>query len=168
VPFLNVWGAAWIQFMIHDWVSHGSPDMSVVERVPLAADDPMRRYGVDTLDIPATVRDLTRGEADGHRPPTFVNEVTHWWDGSQLYGSDEATQRSLRSGIGGKLSLTDDGLLPIDPATGIERTGFVRNWWIGLGMMHTLFAREHNAICDHLQAAHAEWMMSASSRLHAS
>jgi hypothetical protein len=157
VPFLNVWGAAWIQFMIHDWVSHGSPDMSVVERVPLAADDPMRRYGVDTLDIPATARDLTRGGADGDRPPTFVNEVTHWWDGSQIYGSDEATQRGLRSGVAGKLLLTDDGLLPIDPATGIERTGFVRNWWVGLGMMHTLFAREHNAICDHLQAAHPDW-----------
>ena len=86
-----------------------------------------------------------------------MNEVTHWWDGSQIYGSDEATQRSLRSGVMGKLSLTGDGLLPIDPATGMERTGFVRNWWIGLAMMHTLFAREHNAICDHLHEAHADW-----------
>jgi hypothetical protein len=157
IPFLNLWGAAWIQFMIHDWISHGSPNLSVVERIPLAADDPMRRYGVDTLDIPATVPDLTRCAADGDRPPTFVNEVTHWWDGSQIYGSDERTQRSLRSGVMGKLDLTDDGLLPIDPATGVERTGFVRNWWVGLGMLHTLFAREHNAICDRLHEAYPAW-----------
>lgn len=157
VPFLNLWAAAWIQFMIHDWISHGSPDRTVVERVPLAPDDPVRRYGVETLDIPATARDLTRADADGDRPPTFVNEVTHWWDGSQIYGSDEATQRSLRSGVMGKLLLTDDGLLPIDPTTGMERTGFVRNWWVGLAMMHTLFAREHNAICDHLHDAHDDW-----------
>jgi hypothetical protein len=117
----------------------------------------MRRYGVDTFDIPATARDLTRSAADGDRPPTFVNEVTHWWDGSQVYGSDEATQRSLRSGVTGKLLVTDDGLLPIDPTTGMERTGFVRNWWVGLGMLHTLFAREHNAICDRLREAYPAW-----------
>jgi hypothetical protein len=157
VPFLNLWAAAWIQFMIHDWISHGSPDHSVVDRVPLASDDPFRRYGVETLDIPATHHDLTRREADGNRPPTFVNEVTHWWDGSQIYGSDAATQRSLRSGVLGKLALTDDGLLPVDANTGVERTGFVRNWWLGIGMLHTVFAREHNAICDHLHAAYPDW-----------
>ena len=157
IPCLNLWAAAWIQFMIHDWISHGSPDRTAVERVLLAPDDPMRRYGVDTLDIPATARDLTRSAADGDRPPTFVNEVTHWWDGSQVYGSDEATQRSLRSGVTGKLLVTDDGLLPIDPTTGMERTGFVRNWWVGLGMLHTLFAREHNAICDRLREAYPAW-----------
>jgi hypothetical protein len=157
VPFLNLWAAAWIQFMIHDWISHGSPDHNAVERVPLPADDPMRRYGVETLDIQATAKDLTRCDVDGERPSTFVNEVTHWWDGSQLYGSDEATQRSVRSGVLGKLGVTDEGLLPIDPATGMERTGFSRNWWVGLGMLHTLFAREHNAICDRLHETHPTW-----------
>ena len=157
VPFLNLWAAAWIQFMIHDWVSHGSPDHKSVDRIPLAADDPMRRYGVETLDIPATVADLTRTDADGRRPPTFLNEVTHWWDASQIYGSDAATQQKLRSHSGGKLTLTDDGLLPIDPATGVEQTGFLRNWWVGIGMLHLVFAREHNAICDRLHAAYPAW-----------
>ncbi|HJU64385.1 MAG TPA: peroxidase family protein, partial [Gemmatimonadaceae bacterium] len=157
VPFLNLWAAAWIQFMIHDWVSHGSPDRGAVDRIPLPPDDPMRSYSVETLDIPASVFDLSRSDADAGRPPTFVNEVTHWWDGSQLYGSDEPTQRSLRSGAMGKLLLTDDGTLPIDSGTGMERTGFVRNWWVGLGMLHTLFAREHNAICERLQGAYPDW-----------
>lgn len=157
VPFFNVWGAAWIQFMIHDWVSHGNPDTTTMVQVPLAADDPMRRYGVEALSLPATAPDPTRGDGEADRPPTFVNEVTHWWDGSQLYGSDEATQRAVRSGEGGKLELTDDGFLPVDPETGMERTGFTRNWWLGLAMLHTLFAREHNAICDHLAAAYPTW-----------
>jgi hypothetical protein len=157
VPFLNLWAAAWIQFMIHDWVSHGTADQTTVARIPLAADDPMRRYGRETLDIPATPRDITRHDSDGARPPTFLNEVTHWWDASQIYGSDEATQRALRSSTGGKLTVTDDGFLPVDPATGVEQTGFVRNWWVGLAMLHTLFAREHNAICDRLAAAYPDW-----------
>ena len=33
----------------------------------------------------------------------------------------------------------------------------MRNWWIGLTMLHTLFVREHNAICDMLHAAYPDW-----------
>jgi hypothetical protein len=25
------------------------------------------------------------------------------------------------------------------------------NWWAGVGLLHTLFAREHNAVCDALK-----------------
>ena len=157
VPFLNLWAASWIQFMVHDWVSHGTPDFGRVDRIPLADDDPLRRYGVDTLDVPASVADPTRCELDGTRPPTAINEVTHWWDGSQLYGSDPDTQRRLRRGTDGKLRMGDDGRLPIDPVSGVAETGFVRNWWLGLATMHELFAREHNAICDRLRDGYGDW-----------
>jgi hypothetical protein len=83
-------------------------------------------------------------------PISFVNEVTHWWDGSQIYGSDQQTIDRLRRGIDGKLRIKEEGTLPIGKK-GIEETGFVLNWWIGLSMLHTLFAREHNAICNHLK-----------------
>ena len=57
-------------------------------------------------------------------PATFQNDVTHWWDGSQLYGSDEQTSAKLRSFKNGKLKVSDkDGLLPIDRKTGIDQTG---------------------------------------------
>jgi hypothetical protein len=39
----------------------------------------------------------------------------------------------------------------------LERTGLSANWWIGLSLMHNLFAREHNAICDHLRREYPGW-----------
>ena len=40
---------------------------------------------------------------------------------------------------------------------GIDLTGFSDNYWIGLSMLHTLFAKEHNAICDMPQVRHPSW-----------
>jgi hypothetical protein len=157
VPFLNLWSAAWIQFQNSDWVSHGTPDPQRIDRIPLAEDDPFRQYGVDHLEVHATRADPTRRAEDEGLPPTFLNEVTHWWDGSQVYGSDWRTQHRLRSFEGGKLQVTDEGLLPTDEETGTELTGFTRNWWVGVGLLHTIFAKEHNAICDMLAAAHPDW-----------
>ena len=42
------------------------------------------------------------------------------------------------------------------PQTGTAITGFSENWWIGLGMLHTLFTLEHNAICDALKKEHPQ------------
>jgi hypothetical protein len=33
----------------------------------------------------------------------------------------------------------------------LEATGITDNWWVGLSVMHNLFAREHNQICDYLK-----------------
>ena len=158
-PYLNLWAAAWIQFQNNDWISHGSNDAGVVDHVPLAGDDPLRAFGVDALTVRRTCADPTRRPEDeaAGLPPTFLNEVTHWWDGSQIYGSDWKTQHGLRAFERGHLALTDDGLLPVHEETGAESTGFMRNWWVGLGLLHTLFAREHNAIADMLATAYPTW-----------
>ena len=39
VPFLNLLAAAWLQFMVHDWMSHGPGAPGEEIRVPLAEDD---------------------------------------------------------------------------------------------------------------------------------
>ena len=48
--------------------------------------------------------------------------------------------------------LGEDGRLPDDPEqSGVDLTGFNENWWFGLSCLHSLFAKEHNAICDVLK-----------------
>jgi hypothetical protein len=158
VPCLNLLAASWIQFMNHDWISHADTYPDHFIRVPLLSDDPARsRYGKTELAIGATQPDPTYGPQPEPACTSSINEVTHWWDGSQIYGSDQATQNHLRSGDMGKMKLRDDGLLPVEQATDVEDAGFRRNWWIGLTMLHTLFVREHNAICDTLYDAYPAW-----------
>jgi hypothetical protein len=158
VPFLNLLAASWIQFMTHDWINHGDTYPDHFIRVPLLPDDPARRrYQKSELAIGATQPDPTHNGPEEPACTSSINEVTHWWDGSQIYGSDQKTQNRLRSGRMGKMKLSDDGLLPVELATDVEDAGFRRNWWIGLTMLHTLFVREHNAICDMLYDAYPTW-----------
>ncbi len=157
VPFLNLLAASWIQFMNGDWINHGEIRYTDVIEVPLPEDDPARdRYWQTKMFIGKTQADPTRMDGSEQAATSSINEVTHWWDGSQIYGSDQATQDRLRSGVDGKLRLNSDGTLPLD-RKGVEETGFTRNWWVGLAMLHTLFVREHNAVCDHLKAAYPGW-----------
>lgn len=159
VPFLNMLAAAWIQFQVHDWFDHGENDRTSFFTIPLAADDPIRKKtGQTALLIPRTRKDASRTLVDAALglPPTFQNDVTHWWDASQIYGSDEETARRLREGVGGRLKLDERGLLPKAP-DGFDDTGMRRNWWIGLAVMHNLFAREHNAIADMLAQRYPDW-----------
>ena len=156
VPFLNMLAVAWIQFQNHDWISHGEPRLNEHYEIPLEENDPARiRYRQLKMFVGKSQTDFTRRSED-ELPITHLNECTHWWDGSQIYGSDLATQRRLRSGVSGKMRINPNGLLPRD-RKGIEITGFTRNWWVGLAMMHTLFVKEHNAICDHLQSYYPDW-----------
>ena len=80
---------------------------------------------------------------------TTGNQVSHWWDGSQLYGSTAEQAASVRT-AGGKLHLDENGEVDYDE-NAIPRTGFGSNWWAGLHVMHTVFVREHNYIVDQLE-----------------
>jgi hypothetical protein len=101
------------------------------------------------MRVSKTAPDPSRVQSEAAMGPTYPNEVTHWWDGSQIYGSDVATSNRLRSFQGGKLRIDEDGLLP-KAADGFDDTGFRNNWWVGLALMHNLFAKEHNAIAEML------------------
>jgi hypothetical protein len=148
VPFLNLLAAAWIQFQIHDWFNHTTTERAFWE-IPLAQNDPLRSSGQVSMLVPKTAIDPSRLYSEAAMGPTYPNEVTHWWDGSQLYGSNVSTSNRLRSFQGGRLIVTPEGLLPTG-ADGFEDTGFRNNWWLGLGLMHNLFAMEHNAIAARL------------------
>jgi hypothetical protein len=157
IPFLNLLAAAWIQFQTHDWVSHGDSLATNIYEIPLAREDEARqKYLLQKLALGRTQPDPTRLSEGEPVPVSYINEVTHWWDGSQIYGSDWQTLSRLRSGSDGKLRIGVDGRLPL-AANGVEETGFVRNWWVGLSLFHTLFVKEHNAICDRLKAKYPHW-----------
>ena len=145
---LNLLAAAWIQFMLRDWLSHGPSPKDNPWEVPLQDDD---EWPERPMRILRTKEDPTRAPQEEGTPPTHINVHSHWWDGSQIYGNDEQAQSKLRSGEDGKLKIGPDGLIPVDPNSKkhpADEPGF----WIGLVMMHTLFTREHNAICDRLRA----------------
>ncbi len=150
---LNLLAAAWIQFMLRDWLSHGTSPKDNPWEVPLADDDP---WPEKPMRILRTQEDPTRTPEEEGLPPTHINVHSHWWDGSQIYGNDEQTQAQVRSGDDGKLKIGPDGLIPVDP-TSEKHPADEPGFWIGLAMMHTLFTREHNAICDRLRAEYPSW-----------
>lgn len=155
---LNLLAAAWIQFEVHDWFFHGQPVGGAEFHVPLADGDewPEARHGC--MDIRRSIADTSRREDFLGNAPTFRNQHSHWWDATQLYGRNQAAQTKLRSNVGGMLVIGGDGLLPEDAdRPGADLTGFNDNWWVGLSLMHNLFAREHNAICLALAAAYPNW-----------
>lgn len=153
---LNVLAAAWIQFQNHDWFSHGDNQPNNKFELPLEKDDPWPEEH-RPLAVKKTLSDPTRPAGDTSGPPTFINHVTHWWDASQIYGSDQATQDKLRSHVDGKLRVEDNGLLPLDPEAGVDLTGFNDNYWVGLSLLHTLFVKEHNYLCDHFKQQYPDW-----------
>jgi hypothetical protein len=158
VPFLNMLAAAWVQFQVHDWFDHTNSTVDYFN-VPLQADDPLRRYGLSELIIARTVPAARAGAELQALPPVYNSAVTHWWDASQVYGSDKATADSLRDrnprGLLATLKMDPTGLLPAG-SDGFEQTGMRKNFWLGLGLLHNLFAKEHNAIVAKLRATHPE------------
>lgn len=151
---LNVLATAWIQFQNHEWFNH-KRDTNQFLKVPLPKGDDWPEH---PMRIERSLKDYTRRQGPADKPPTFLSSETHWWDGSQIYGSTWERQRQLRSGIDGKLKIEANGLLPLDPTLpGIELTGLNDNYWVGLSLLHNLFAREHNAICARLRVEYPTW-----------
>jgi hypothetical protein len=175
VPHLNVLVPAWLQFMVHDWFSHESnvrPDDETMpaelrepHRLELEADDDWHER---PMEIRRTPPDLGGGEVDSGRPAAFRNTETHWWDASQIYGSSADRVRRVRSSERGELAPDGklhlvDGRLPretvgtdIGRPDEVELAGVNGNWWLGLSVFHTVFAREHNHLCDLLKAEYPE------------
>jgi hypothetical protein len=149
---VNVLVASWLQFMIRDWFSHGHGDATRPITIPLADDDDWQQ---NPMLVPRTVTDPTRPDPTSG-PPSFANTLTHWWDLSSIYGTSPEEAAARRTRRGGHLHVGEDDLIPLpeeDPAADPTREpGF----WVGMGMMASLFVLEHNAICDALAKAYPD------------
>lgn len=162
VPFLNMLAASWIQFMNHDWLTHGKN----MEYNP---------YEVNTAE--GGRQSVERTQENSQNPAQYkkeygkvtLNDATHWWDGSQIYGSNQKEQDAVRAHANGKMRMQVVNGREILPRIadfnaahniqnqGAELTGFRDNWWVGLSMLHTLFVKEHNAIADMLMKKHVTY-----------
>ena len=149
---LNLLAGAWLQFEVHDWMSHEKVHDQPWE-LPLSEDD---EWPERPMRIDRTKPDQTR-DAKSATPPTFLTDDSHWWDGSQVYGNRDDFAVRLRTGEDGKLRIADDGLPPADLQAGLDLSGVAGAFWAGLGVLHTLFMLEHNAICDRLRAQYPSW-----------
>ena len=146
---LNFIATSWIQFMVHDWFDHGPRTDADPIEFPIPAGDVL---GGGTMSVQRTRPDPSVSGDEGII--TYENVNTHWWDGSQLYGSSKETNDEVRSFVDGKLKVDGNGRLPTEFLSGKPITGFNENWWVGLSMLHHIFTQEHNAIADMLKANH--------------
>jgi hypothetical protein len=147
---LNLLAAAWIQFEVHDWLSHETyPDDDAEHRFSLNLEDDSE-WPYATMEIPRTKPDPV--SEDDRGPPVYATHDTHWWDGSQIYGCDERFNHDARTHSEGKLRIDEDGLHPSDLDPRLDPKGPRGNFWVGLALLHALFIQEHNAICDALRA----------------
>lgn len=116
--------------------------------------------------IPLIRVDPAPGTGEPGKPRQYINEITTFIDGSQVYGSEEERAEFLRADNGnGKLksqNINGEQLLPFNTAglpnanggNDIEEedlfiAGDVRaNEQIGLTAAHTLFVRQHNSVAQ--------------------
>lgn len=146
---INLLAAAWIQFQTHDWFSHGEPVEDAPYQVDTSDDPSNDRWPSNPMFVRRTRPDPTRHSSD-KRPMTFANSEAHWWDASQIYGTQPTRTRAL--------SNVQCPFMPsIHTTSGPANTGFFDNWWIGLSILHELFVKEHNAICCKLKTEYPSW-----------
>ncbi len=152
--FLYVWG----QFLDHDI------DLTLTQQdgesfaIEVPEGDPLfdpTGSGEATIPLTRSEFDPTTGTSTDN-PRQQISSITAFVDGSQVYGSDQATADRLRTFEGGQLAITADGLLPLDEQ-GMVIAGDIRaSENISLTAVQTLFVREHNRLAAEISAANPE------------
>lgn len=125
------------------------PGDQVMECIPL------------TRSLPHVV---TGGAPSAHR--SQINRMTSFLDGSAVYGATEDTLAVLK-GQHGKMATAADDRLPMAlngdcrvrfPGEYCQAAGDPRvDVFVGLGLLHTLFVREHNRLVTALTSINPHW-----------
>lgn len=146
----------WGQFLDHDLVLTETG----AEFAPIFAPAGDPAFAPGEM-IPFT-RSIHGGGVAG--PRTFPNGITHYLDGSMVYGSDNTRADAMRTMSGGRMTMGVDNMMMRNDAdlhvandsglfdnTEMFLAGDIRaTEQTGLAAMHTVFAREHNRWADRL------------------
>ena len=138
--------------------------------IPVPRDDP--QFGDGTIQNGNCLSFIRAGVScvrpiGGPRfgPREQLNQITHWIDASNVYGSLPEEEKELR-GLYGLLREGPKRTLPEDPNPRLEcfgttpcfRGGDLRaNEQVALTVMHTIFLREHNRIAKKLDTFNPQW-----------
>ncbi len=167
-PGPNALGASdflwqWGQFIDHDIDLTAAQNPVEPAPISIPAGDPSfdpTSTGTVTMDFDRSVYHPGTGN-DAAFPRQQLNQITHFLDASNVYGSDDVRAAALRSNDGtGRLLVSAGDLPPFNTAglpnaggTGPELflAGDVRaNEQVGLTALHTLFVREHNRLAQEI------------------
>ncbi|XP_067656695.1 peroxidase-like [Haliotis asinina] len=195
-PNLTVMLMQWGQFLDHDITSTPIQELThpecsdasmvaccvgLVEDVNVTQEDLDKRPQCFAIDIEAGDRRFDYGCMNFVRsvqienancksvPVEQLNQITAYVDASQVYGSSQDEQNSLRTFVDGKLRTAANDFLPPD----LENEGACRtqtapdycflagdhraNENPGLQSMHTIFVREHNRLACRLKELNCHW-----------
>ncbi len=159
--FLWQWG----QFLDHDIDLTEAQEPAEPAPIAVPIGDPSfdpTGTGLATIDFNRSVYHPGTGN-DAAYPRQQLNQVTHFIDASNVYGSDDVRAAALRINDGtGRLLVSAGDLLPFNTAglpnqggtgPGLFLAGDVRaNEQVGLTAMHVLFVREHNRLAQEIAA----------------
>lgn len=171
----------WGQFIDHDITLVGDNHAESFP-IPVPMGDPYFdpfSTGTAEIGLSRSASDPNTGTSPDN-PREFPNLISAFIDGSGVYGSTVERANWLRSFVDGKLKMSAGNLLPYNTLTGesvspidhdapemaMANPNFTR-WFVAgdvranenalLTSMHTLFAREHNRLCDELKAENPNW-----------
>jgi hypothetical protein len=158
--FLWQWG----QFLDHDIDLTEAQDPAEPAPIVVPSGDAWfdpASSGLETIDFNRSV--YHHGTGYSFYPRQQLNQITHYIDGSNVYGSDDVRAAALRTNDGtGRLLVSAGDLLPFNIAglpnaggTGPELflAGDVRaTEQVALAALHTLFVREHNRLAQEIAA----------------
>jgi len=169
-PGPNALGASdflwqWGQFVDHDIGLTEAQGPAEPMPIAVPAGDPYfdpTSTGTATIDFNRSAYQAGTGHKLGD-PRQQMNQITHFIDASNVYGSDEVRAAALRTNDGtGRLLVSAGDLLPFNsaglpnaggPDPSLFLAGDVRaNEQVGLITMHTLFVREHNRLAAEIAA----------------
>lgn len=178
---LSDYAWVWGQFIDHDITlsdNHETETLNISVPIGDIHFDPAST-GTVTIDMNRSLYDLESGTSVDN-PRAYPNGITAFIDGSGVYGSDEAKASWLRTYVGGKLRMSSGNLLPyntvsgeygalVDPNAPVMAMPFphVTKYFVAgdvranenplLTSIHTMFAREHNRLCEKYEAENPSW-----------